>query len=85
MMSTIPDKIEITYVEFANDVPRRHGVGIGALYYAQWRRNGREEYAHADPDEFTGADDSGEIQGIPDDVRTALALLVAPGLVDIKR
>lgn len=77
------DKIQITYVEFDNDqpgvtrVPRREVLG---LYYADWRRSGNSEWGFADRSAYVD-NGAGEVCGIPDDVRVALALIVAPGLV----
>lgn len=73
------DKIEITYVEFENP---SFGTGepLGDLHYAEWRRNGGKiESALAKP--HKASRNEGEDNLIPDDVRVALALLVAPGLV----
>ena len=58
------------------------------LAYAEWTRDGREEWAHADENKFKGGDETegdgpledGEVRGIPDDVRETLALLIAPSL-----
>ena len=65
------DKIEITRAEFNDDWTPSVG-----FYYAAWRRNGEVDYGYGNPD------DAGETKGIPDDIRIALALAVAPGLVE---
>ena len=76
------DRIEIIHVEFDNDAakPGKYSP-VSELYYAEWRRNGGEiESAHAKP--HKASRNEGDDHLIPDDVRVALALLVAPGLVE---
>jgi hypothetical protein len=74
------DKIEITYVEFDRDA-FKEAPCVGSLWYVEWRRNGVKETAYADPDKSAHRG----LELLPDDVRVALALLVAPGLVEMKR
>lgn len=65
------DKIEIMYVEF-DDAKIDGWRQLVALDYVEWRIHGGDvETSHAEGD-----------NSIPDDVRVALALLVAPGLVE---
>ena len=60
------DKIEITYVEFDDNQIEK--TAMTRLHYCEWKRGDKRGHAFHD-------------DSIPDDVRIALALLVAPGLV----
>lgn len=62
------NKIIIHYVEFTNEHP------LGPLTYAEWTRDGIDEYGHAEEESFGHRD--GEVQGIPPDVRQELVRLV---------
>jgi hypothetical protein len=70
--------ILITYLEFSNgNLDTDPTPQPSKLDYAEWLRDGIVEYSHAD----TGPADSirtdqGEVEGIPADVRQAIAKLV---------
>lgn len=62
------------------------------LTYAEWEKDGRSYYGHANEDSFNGGDETDEdelpankyghieVRGIPNEVREALAYLIAPHL-----
>jgi hypothetical protein len=64
------DKIEIRDATFDWDEDSESEATLVRLRFCEWRRNGEFGSAYHDK--------------IPDDVRIALALLVAPGLVEPK-
>lgn len=78
-----PDQIEIMHVEFDNETTSESNA-IRALHYAEWRRNcGEVESAFARP--HKASRNEGDDHLVPDDVRVAIAMLAAPGLVEAKR
>lgn len=77
------DKIEIIHVEFDSDSLDGPAVAT-KLNYVEWRKNGRT-IESSYPGANRHARNEGEEQIVPDDVRIAIAMLVAPGLVEAKR
>ena len=74
----MPDKIEILYMECDENYSSKSPMT--KLTYCEWRRNGKVEFSMNDGDtEEEGG--TGCVPEIPDDVRVALALLIAPGLI----
>ena len=65
--------IIITYVEFTNRSTKQSTSAT--LDYAEWLRDGNVEYSHADPNSDIDSE-GGEVDGIPADVRQAIAKLV---------
>ena len=68
-------------------------VPFTSLYYAEWKRDGRSEWAYADDARFNYGEDtdadaiespmgSWQVRTIPDDVRETIAIIVAPSLAD---
>ncbi len=72
------DTIVITYWE-GDDRQVAPKTPFTKMIYAEWTRNGVEQWARAD-DTLWDAPGKGEVLGIPDDVRETLALLIAPSL-----
>jgi hypothetical protein len=69
--------ILITYIEFSDGSTSSAKPTSAALDYCEWLRDGRVEYSHA-IDEGLGLIDTdhGEVDGIPLDVRQAIAKIV---------
>lgn len=70
-MTASPAKIQILYFEGDEGISKR--VPMTRLVKAEWLRDGAFENGYGMP--YHGE------PGIPDDVRVALAMLIAPGLV----
>ena len=72
------DTITITYWE-GDDKQVGQKAPFTKITYAEWVRNGIDEWARAD-ESLWDDPGAGEVCGIPDDVRETLALLIAPSL-----
>jgi hypothetical protein len=69
--------ILITYIEFTNGGTSSAKPTSAALDYCEWLRDGRVEYSHATVEGLGLIDtDHGEVDGIPLDVRQAIAKIV---------
>ena len=69
--------ILITYIEFSDGSTSSAKPMSPALDYCEWLRDGNVEYSHATVEDLGLIDtDHGEVDGIPLDVRQAIAKIV---------